>query len=152
MLGYNWSTKKDVNSVHKMLELTHGTTIKERKLFVKKFFLFTILLFLEPKELDFVSMRTNTKHYVRHTTILIGFFKTKGEFTHFIGLSFFDILDRLFFVILTLLGVWYVSSSFLSGVVLSAFVYLILFLLAKEDDRQKLISIKNFINWDSQQQ
>jgi hypothetical protein len=152
MFLYKWSTKKDVNYVSKRLDCLHGKSLNKSRLYIKKFLLFTIVLLLEPKELDFISIRTNSKYYVRHTTILIGHLKTIGKFTYYAGVSIFDILDRLFFIILTLIGVWYVSNSFLSAAVLSIVVYGILFLLGKEKDCEKLILIKKIINWDTWEQ
>ena len=149
MVGYKWSTGKDVNYVNEKLEKSHKILQNKSRLYVEKILFFTIVVLLEPKELDFVSIRTNAKYYVRHTTILIGRLKTKEECTYYTGISIFDILDRLFFIILTLIGVWYVSNSILSGLVLSVFVYIVLFLLSKEKDCQKLNFIKKIINWDT---
>jgi hypothetical protein len=152
MLLYKWSTEKDINHISDMLQQSHKTLHNKSKLYIKKLLFFTVILLLEPKELDFISIRTNRKHYVRHTTILIGHLKTKGKITYYTGVSIFDILDRLFFTVLTLFGVWYVSNSVLSGILLSIVVYIILLFLSTDKDYEKLNSVKKIINWNTCEQ
>lgn len=145
---YKWSTEKNKNHVEKMHTYLQGNSLNGSRLFVKKFFIFTLVVLLEPKSLDFVSMRTGEPHYIRRSIILIGCIKSVKNITYYTGFAIFDILDRLFYVLVTLIGVWYVSNNFLSGVILSIIVYTIVLFMVKEKDYDQLELIKKLLNWD----
>lgn len=149
MKPYEWSTKKNKNYVEKMLTNSHGKLSNGSRLFVKKFFIFTLVILLEPKTLDFVSERTGQPYNIRRSTILIGCIKSIKNTTYYIGLAIFDILDRLFYILITLIGVWYVSNSFISGIILSFIIYLIVSFIVKEKDCEQLRSIKKILDWNN---
>lgn len=91
------------------------------------------------------SFNRGTIYLLHHSVFYFGFLSQKDKNFSLNGIVFEDVFDKMFFVLLTFFGLWYVTGIILAAVAVSVLVYWLVSWISIEDDKKTLRRFEKLI-------